>query len=343
MQKLRTFLMRVKSMSFERMKMYARKAAADSGRGYWGIMLDMVICALRYGVGYLDYYSFGFAHLSADKRRTYMTMNDNLRIARSLNVQSQREYFEDKALFAKSFTDMFRREFIDLRTSTAQDLASLIQRSGGVAFAKATGGYGGFGVRRITAADAQDPEALFAELLSKEMYLVEQAITQHPKMNELCPTSVNTIRMVTLEKDGKATLMYSLVRMGGGSSYVDNISSGGMYCPVDENGILTAPAFCDKTGEYYAQHPATHTRFVGFELPYFEQAKQMVLSAAMRIEGVRYIGWDVAIAPDGPLLVEGNTLPGYDMCQNYRHLGKEKVGIRPKFVEVLGDEFYKNA
>lgn len=343
MQKLRTFFMRVKNMSLERMKMYARKAAADSGRSVMGIMIDMVICALRYGIGYLDYYSFGFAHLSADKRRTFMTMNDNVRIVRSLNIQSQRQYFEDKALFAKSFTDMFHREFIDLRSSTAVDLAALINRSGGVAFAKATGGFGGFGVRRITAADAADPEVLFKELLEEEMYLVEQAITQHPKMNELCPSSVNTIRMVTLEKDGNVTLMYSLVRMGGGNSYVDNISSGGMYCPINENGIITAPAFCDKTGEYYDEHPATHTRFVGFELPSFEQAKQLVLTAALRIEGVRYIGWDVAIAPDGPLLVEGNTLPGYDMCQNYRHLGEEKIGIRPKFIAVLGDEFYKNA
>ena len=46
----------------------------------------------------------------------------------------------------------------------------------------------------------------------------------------------------------------------------------------------------------------------------------MVFEAAQRVPQVGYVGWDVAMAEDGPLLIEGNTMPGYDMPQNYYHL-----------------------
>ena len=45
------------------------------------------------------------------------------------------------------------------------------------------------------------------------------------------------------------------------------------------------------------------------------------------------IGWDVAITPDGPVLVEGNNLPGYDMCQNAGHVDE---GMLPRFEKLLG-------
>ena len=37
--------------------------------------------------------------------------------------------------------------------------------------------------------------------------------------------------------------------------------------------------------------------------------------------------------PDGPVLVEGNNLPGYDMCQNAGHVDE---GMLPRFEKLLG-------
>ncbi len=123
--------------------------------------------------------------------------------------------------------------------------------------------------------------------------------------------------------------MYTLVRMGNGTKAVDNISSGGMYAPVDENGVIFKPAFCDKTGELYEIHPFTKTKLVGFQIPFYAQAVEMVFEAAQRVPQVGYVGWDVAMAEDGPLLIEGNTMPGYDMPQNYYHLRMKRRGFSP--------------
>ncbi len=52
-----------------------------------------------------------------------------------------------------------------------------------------------------------------------------------------------------------------------------------MYAPVDENGVIFKPAFCDKTGELYEIHPFTKTKLVGFRIPFYAQAVEMVFEA----------------------------------------------------------------
>lgn len=335
MHKIKTLIMRVQTMSFKRMFGYAALAAKESGRWRVVILIDMVLCLIKYGTGYLDYHTFGFAHLRDDAtRRSFMTMNHNLAYIRRLNDPEKRESFENKLLFNKVFNEYIGRSFIDLESCSDEEFAEFCNGKSRI-FVKVLDSFGGLGVKAVDIKAGTDLSALLAELRENHFKLGEEAIRQHEGMNALCRDSVNTVRMVTLiDGEGEVHLMYALLRMGMGGSAVDNISSGGMYSGLDENGVIVAPAYCDKTGLTYPVHPASGTAIEGFRVPLFEEAKELVKAAALRIPEVRYVGWDVAISENGPILVEGNTIPGYDMCQNYRH-NVSKQGILPKFQKVL--------
>ncbi len=338
MLKLKSFFARVHDMNFKTMWMMISKINEESGIPKAFIFVDMVFCALRYGVGYLEYRVFGWAYIRGKKRQTFMKMQDNIEIYQRFNDKDFRYIFEDKIKFNEKFSEWVGRDFLDLRVSQLEDFENFCKEKKYI-FAKETDGFGGVGARKIDISEFDSGEKLkklYYELKLSHLYVVEECVVQCEKMNELCPSSINTIRMVTLlSKNGKPHLMYSLVRMGNGTKPVDNISSGGMYAPVDENGVIFKPAFCDKTGEIYEIHPFTKTRIVGFKIPFYNRAVEIVKEAALKVPQIGYVGWDVAMTDKGPILIEGNTLPGYDMPQNYYHLRDDKTGILKKFKTVL--------
>lgn len=334
LRKIRIFINRLKTMSFKKMFMMINQIHEEYHKSRVITFIDMIICALKFGVGYQDYRVFGFANVPMKKRETFMTMNQNLSLVRQVNNPECFKLFNNKILFFEKFNKFIRRDWINLEGKTAEDLKNFCEGRTRV-FAKQTETFGGQGISQVKLSSDTDYEKLFSELCENRQYLIEQAITQHPKMNELYKDSVNTLRMVTLVKDGRSVLMYALVRMGQGGAAIDNITSGGMYAPLNEDGIITHPAFCDREGVCHDVHPTSKTKFVGFEVPFFKEAVELVKEASLVEPEMRYIGWDVAITPDGPILVEGNNFPSYELPQNYRHRDNDE-GIRAKFEEVMG-------
>lgn len=335
MQKIKTMLRRIKNMSFERMFMHIRGIHEESGKSKILIFLDMLWCAARYGVGYLDYHVFGFVYVKGKKRKTYMTMSQNELLTSSVNNKDYIDVFIDKTKFNETFNDFIHRDFIDLRNTDIDALIAFAKGKESI-FAKVVDECGGHGIEKIKINDNTDFASIYQKSIEQKQYLIEDTLIQHETMRKLSPTSINTLRMTTVLKDGKPHLMYTLVRMGDGESAVDNVSSGGMYSYVDDTGTITAPAFRDKDGRTYDVHPKTQQPIVGFTIPLFEKAKEMVLKAALVVPQVRYVGWDIAICQDGPALVEGNIVPGYDMVQNYHF---KQGGILPKFQSVFGVGF----
>lgn len=334
--KVTIFARRLKDASLQRMNQNIQAIHRETGRNRCVLFVDMLWCTFRYGVGYLDYHVFGFARNRGANRKTFMTMNHNVALARMVNDSSLYPLLNDKFLFLEKYEKFLGRRWLDLRKADRKALEDFCE-SAGTVFVKPHGDFGGKGVERLTPGPDTDWEALHRQLTENGRFLVEEAICQHPEMNRLCPESVNTIRVVTLVVEGEAKFVYALLRMGSGRSHVDNISSGGMYTLVGEDGELSFPAFCDKTGLYYDTHPATGTAFAGFRVPCFREAVEMCCQAAMTEPRLGYIGWDVAVTPTGPVLVEGNNLPGYDMAQNARFHPDGK-GLLPVFEALVGRE-----
>ncbi len=321
-------------MSFKTMFGIIDQIHDELGQAKIVTFIDMIICAVTANIGYLDYHVFGFAKVKGAKRKTFMTMNENLSLVRQVNNPEDYKLFDNKVLFFEHFGEFTGRGFLNLEGKTAADLEGFC-RGKDVVFAKQTETFGGQGITREPLSDETDFGELFARLTENKQYLIEDAIVQHPKMNELYSGSVNTLRMVTLvDNDNVPHFMYALIRMGQKGAKVDNISSGGMYAPVNADGIITHAAFCDKEGICHDIHPTSGTRLIGFEIPYFAEAVELVKKAALVVPGMRYVGWDIAITEKGPILVEGNNFPSYDMVQNYRHRDGDE-GIKAKFEEVM--------
>ena len=88
---------------------------------------------------------------------------------------------------------------------------------------------------------------------------------------------------------------------------MDHLSYGAVGSWVDlESGAL-GPGRSRHHFGYTSVIPGTDKTFVGFKLPHWPQIKEVALKAARVLPWARAIGWDIAIADRGPVLIEGNA------------------------------------
>ena len=66
----------------------------------------------------------------------------------------------------------------------------------------------------------------------------------------------------------------------------------------------------------------------------FEEAKEMCLKAAQKVPQMRFVAWDVAITPDGPTFIEGNSFPSHAIPQFAAHY-PDGIGILPEFRKFI--------
>ena len=147
-----------------------------------------------------------------------------------------------------------------------------------------------------------------------ERSILQERIVQHEALAALHAPSINTIRLVTTLRDGVATPLVAALRIGTGGKPVDNWSAGGVVVGIDlEEGRLRGrgiykPATRDllRAGRL-DHHPDSGVTFDGYELPFFHEGVALACDFHRDLGSLRSVGWDLAVAPDGPVLVEGNT------------------------------------
>lgn len=148
--------------------------------------------------------------------------------------------------------------------------------------------YGGDRVFKIFKNQIREEPGLMDDLYTtviKSGYLFQDVVIQHKELDKLNPSCVNTMRMDTyINPDGKIDFISAYIRMSYRNAHVDNISSGGLLVGIDRNsGRLKKEGYSnimDAGTKIFTEHPVTKTVFENFAIPYFEQAKELVIKAA---------------------------------------------------------------
>ena len=324
---------RIFNMSFKNMFKQIDVVNKRSGKNKIIIFFDMIICGFKYQAGYMDYMLFEMYNLSSKQRKTIMTRGKNNKLIKKYNDFNYKSYFLMKDQFDNKFKKYLHRDFLVINENSLNDFNLFIKKHS-IFFAKPLDGQCGKKIEKIDVSKYDGD--LFRHLLDNKLYLLEEPIIQHDEINRLHPCSINTIRMVTIynkeKKQGKVAVAY--FRIGNGKC-VDNFNSGGMVVPIDKkSGSILYPAQ-DKAGNLYYNHPLTNTAIVGYKIPMFQKAIKLAEELSGIIPEMGVVGWDIAITPKGPVVVEGNEFPGHDIYQLPPHR-TDGIGVLPEFEKILG-------
>ena len=291
------------------------------------LFIDIVYCSVKYGAGPYDYQEFEFYNLNSKERKTYLTRVKNNAIVRMFNDKEIAKKFDDKVEFNKIFNKYLKRDWLYLDNNYEEFVKFCESKKDFIA--KPVGGFGGEGIELIKV-DKKNYKKTYEYLISNNKLLVEEKIIQNKKIGMLNKTSVNTFRIVSFF-DGKETHILNVVFKIGNGGVTDNFSSGSMYTFV-RDGKIIVPAI-DRDDNIFYEHPISKISIVGYEIPNYDKAIDLVKECAKKVPEFKYVGWDVAITDSDAVIIEGNCFPG--VYQIKPSFVKEKVGLIPIFEKVM--------
>ncbi|MGB8621333.1 MAG: sugar-transfer associated ATP-grasp domain-containing protein [Paracoccaceae bacterium] len=171
-----------------------------------------------------------------------------------------------------------------------------------------------------------------------EGYMFQHAVQQHPDVSEIFGPALSCIRMVTVIEDRAPTVLYAYWKIAAFHGMSDNFwQNGTMLALIDtEDGVVrNCVTGKGPEEEQVETHPVSGRQIAGYRIPFWEEAAQMAETAHSIFPVNGCLGWDVAIGPAGPVLIECNDNTGHNTYQIVLGRGALNPDLMARFERVI--------
>lgn len=260
---------------------------------------------LFFGCSFTDYFGLGFYRLKAKEKKTYHTLRFANKFDRTLDTRESITRHNSKIFEYRHLKKYFNRDQLVSTECTYEEFAAFTEKHP-VFFFKPDTSDCGKGIEKFTVTDQNCREVF--DQVRQTCAVLDEPVVQHPELERLCPSSVNTIRIVSARVDGKVHVIGAALRMSDGKHIVDNYSQGGMAAAIDlKTGRIIGGAMNYANREFDA-HPFSQVPFRGFQIPLWDKVLELVEQAGMEYT-LNFVGWDIAIRENDCVLIEANPRP----------------------------------
>ena len=279
---------------------------------------DMYWLALRHSIPPLEYALYRFEDPARRKdMNEYVYWNDlpGLAALIALSGADNRDV-QDKDRFAqicaghglphvKTLAVFDRGEQIFPAAPFLPDLPKLWTKSlrlkggaGGASWIRHGDGYRNRDGRVVAAVD-------LAREFRRQDCLVQPLIENHPDIARVSNGALAALRVVAgINEKGAAELVAALIGLPQGNR---ETSVAGILCSIDlQTGCIRFGS--GPVGQPVPRHPDTGEAIVGIKLPFWRESVALALRAhAAAFARFPFLGWDIALTADGPILLETNS------------------------------------
>lgn len=269
----------------------------------------MLEAMTKYRWDFDEFYIFHYEDIDEQKRRSFAPEFDKNTFADLVNDPKQADVFLDKWTTYQYFKEFFGRDIYNIRSLVdieSTKFATFVEKHPRFIL-KPVFGTRGAGIEVVEFKAVAEAKKYLSDLYKSGVtaIIIEELIVQHDKLAELHKESANTLRVITIRYEDRVDVIHAYLRVGKGNSVIDNASAGGVFGVVNiETGRIYAA--CDRWGNQFDVHPDSGKHLIDFEVPRWEEVKDLVKKAAQVLPKVHYVGWDVAVTNKGCVLIEGN-------------------------------------
>ena len=268
---------------------------------------QVLFACFAYGFMPDEFFAYELEKKTAEERREYISDRDRYNIVYKMNDIIDVDIFFDKYKTYSKFSKYYRRDAISIEKKSDYDSFVAFVKKHPIFVKKNVALSKGDSVELVNMEICEEStRQIFDEMLSAGKYMVEERVVQSAAMSKLNPSSVNTIRCMTFRIKNGVEVGPCFLKVGRGDSFVDNGGKGGILIGIDrETGVLNTVGY-DEFLNTYVNHPDTKLEFIGYQLPEWEQMKELAVKMSMTMPTVGYIGWDLAHTDNGWVVIEGN-------------------------------------
>lgn len=169
--------------------------------------------------------------------------------------------------------------------------------------------------------------------------LVQERMLQHPAQAAVNPTSLNTLRLLSVRVPGVGPVVAAAVQRWGtlATGAVDNVSAGGLCSHVDLATGRLGPAVGRPVARRRVEHdvhPDTGERVSGSFVPDWAEVLTLVGDLMEAFTEVDHVGWDLCPTDAGVRVVEGNAaVPNLNVFQLHGPFLAQQDGVRRYYVD----------
>lgn len=277
------------------------------------IIKDIKRCFVRHLAKPQEYFLLGFKDKNAKERDEWITdfIKDTY-LKKYAKIQRAKE-LQDKFFVYKRMKPYFKRDACIITGEADKNtFMEFVDKHSRFIAKLNTGSFGAD--TRIWDVTYTTPEKVFKDLTANNTnWILEELIQQVPEMGCFNPSSVNSVRIPTFKTKDGYVIFGTFMRMGRKGSVVDNAGAGGIFVRIDENtGKIISDGYTEH-GEVFERHPDSQVVFKGYQIPYWQDLKELAVQCHKELPEHKYIGWDFALTKDGWVLLEGNW--GQFLCQ----------------------------
>ena len=290
----------------------------------------------KHAVSLSEYlHQFEFYKLTEPERNEFITRSEMRALSLKLRMMFP-EYdhiemlrFKEKFLAQYSQLGFVQRRWLYAPEASFEQFADMLASTDCIA--KPHDGSLGQDVLKFDKQEGPQVKAIYEKLVRAKM-VVEEYLHGCKELQEFHPSSLNTVRFITIGYKDKTIPYGALVRMGIGNMIVDNTHAGGLFAHVNvKTGEIISEAIATD-GTRVANHPDSNIPFIGFQIPKWDEISDFCLRAAKHTKNI-ITGWDVVIRDDGLIeFVEANHRPDIQTMQDW-----DKVGSKRQLLDILSD------
>lgn len=300
---------------------------------YHKATLDMEVTMILLPFTASEYVSFHMYGKTFEEKRAFITDQERMSILTTINSPEGIDLLDNKYFTYEKLAPFFRRGMILVTSKKDLKAFSDFCRNKKTVVVKPPCGTLGKGVMPVSIDKSTDFKKLMDDLLNEyNEFVVEELIKPHRKIKKLNPDSVNTVRFTTYLDGDNVIVHDTFMKVGQKGSFVDNGGAGGIFVHVDPLTGRFDTNGCAENGIIYPEHPYTGTKFIGYKLPKWEQARQLACELAKAMPEIIYGGWDLTFTKDRKwVVVEGNA-----KTQFFGQQCTTNKGVREDFLNLIG-------